>query len=132
MLELDLRAIVVQTGRDIPVGVGSLESPLAYEALLTAHEPRRPNVSIGPEDVARLRYTSGTTGSANAAVLPHRVYEATLDNLIAELPPLTDGDRALHVAPLTHGSGALVYPLLWSGGQNVLAPRFDVESVLAA
>src|SRR5262249_5801186 len=38
----------------------------------------------------------------------------------------------LHVAPLTHGSGALVHPVMFAGGTNVLAHHFDVESVLAS
>jgi long-chain acyl-CoA synthetase len=123
---------VIATGSGASAGSGTVAVPYAYEDLLAAQPPRRPDVVIGPEDVARLRYTSGTTGSAKAAVLPHRVYEAGLDNLIAELPPLSPEDRTLHVAPLTHGSGGLVYPMLWAGGQNVLLTRFDADEVLLA
>jgi long-chain acyl-CoA synthetase len=88
-------------------------------------------VEVGPEDTARLRYTSGTTGSAKAAVLPHRVYHASLDNLLEVLSPVASRDRALHVAPLTHGSGALLYPILHAGGTNHLASHFDAEGTLA-
>jgi acyl-CoA synthetase (AMP-forming)/AMP-acid ligase II len=114
-----------------PMGTGTLDAPLSYESLLAAGTPRRPDRRVAAEDVARLRYTSGTTGSAKAAVLPHRVYDASLDNLLAELPDLGPEDRTLHVAPLTHGSGALVYPMLWAGGQNVLMTHFDIEETLA-
>jgi long-chain acyl-CoA synthetase len=103
-----------------------------YEALLAAHRPVRPSTQVGPEDVARLRYTSGTTGGAKAAILPHRVYHASLENLLHELAPVTKEDRALHVAPLTHGSGALLYPVLYAGGTNVLEVHFDAEATLAA
>jgi long-chain acyl-CoA synthetase len=115
-------------GASEPVAHGALD----YEALIRAHAPAAPTVDVGPEDVARLRYTSGTTGSAKAAVLPHRVYHASLDNLLHELRPVTENDRALHVAPLTHGSGALVYPTLFAGGENVLLEHFDVRGVLSA
>jgi acyl-CoA synthetase (AMP-forming)/AMP-acid ligase II len=37
----------------------------------------------------------------------------------------------LHAAPLTHASGALVFPILAAGGTNVLLPDFDVPTVLA-
>src|SRR6185436_839840 len=70
-------------------------------------------------------------GSAKAAVLPHRVYHASLENLRVELGPFGPEDRALHVAPLTHGSGALVYPILEAGGTNVLERHFDVDGVLS-
>jgi acyl-CoA synthetase (AMP-forming)/AMP-acid ligase II len=105
---------------------------LRYEELLGAHRPMRPTAEVGAEDVARLRYTSGTTGGAKAAVLPHRVYHASLENLLHELGPVTAEDRVLHVAPLTHGSGALVYPVLHAGGTNVLEGHFDAESVLSS
>jgi acyl-CoA synthetase (AMP-forming)/AMP-acid ligase II len=80
--------------------------------------------------VARLRYTSGTTGGAKAAILAHRVYQASLDNLLAQLHPLSPEDRVLHAAPLTHASGALVYPILMEGGANVVMEKFDAESAL--
>lgn len=106
----------------------------AFEELLAAHAPERPTILVDEEDTARLRYTSGTTGSAKAAVLPHRVFHASLDNLLDLLGragPVTAADRALHVAPLTHGSGALVHPILYAGGAHVLLPHFDVEQVLS-
>jgi acyl-CoA synthetase (AMP-forming)/AMP-acid ligase II len=60
------------------------------------------------------------------------VYQASLDNLLAELPPLTEADRTLHIAPLTHGSGALLYPTLHAGGANVLLEHFEVGRTLDA
>jgi len=105
---------------------------LNYESVLASAEAVSPAVNVADEDVARLRYTSGTTGSAKAAILPHRVYHASLDTLLSELGPFTESDRALHVAPLTHGSGALVHPILFAGGTNVLLHHFDVDDVLSA
>jgi len=125
---------IVEGQRDLPLAPlpPLLVTGPDYEALLAEHPPLAPSVDVGPEDVARLRYTSGTTGSAKAAVLPHRVYHASLDNLLHELAPVTASDRALHVAPLTHGSGALLYPVLHEGGVNVLERHFDADAVLAA
>lgn len=109
---------------------GRVDDPFGYEALLSSYSPARPTVPVASTDIARLRYTSGTTGSAKAAVLPHRVYDAILENLLGELHPLGESDRTLHAAPLTHGGGALIYPTLFAGGQNIIVPRFDVEEVL--
>ena len=33
----------------------------------------------------------------------------------------------LHMAPLSHGSGAKILPTIASGGCNVVVPRFDPE-----
>ncbi|HVU03800.1 MAG TPA: AMP-binding protein [Polyangiaceae bacterium] len=104
-----------------------------FESLLASGAGKAPpRADVGPETPARLRYTSGTTGTAKAAVLPHRVYHASLDALLELLAPTSPADRALHVAPLTHGSGALVHPVLHAGGTNVLLRHFDVEGVLSA
>jgi long-chain acyl-CoA synthetase len=124
--------LVVLGANGSAVAAGTLDDPIAYDALLAAHAPQRPDLPIEDHDVARLRYTSGTTGTAKAAVLPHRVYHASLDNLLHELHELSEADRVLHVAPLTHATGALVYPTLWAGGANVLMLQFDVEDVLDA
>ncbi len=102
---------------------------LIYESLLASSPAERPRVEIQPEDIARLRYTSGTTGKPKAAVLPHRVYLASLKNLQTELHPLGPTDRVLHSAPLTHASGAMVFPILAAGGANVLIQHFDAEEI---
>lgn len=127
-LPLPSLPIFVVTGN--PAGSPSVPG-VSYEKLLAESTSGLPDTSVGLEDVARLRYTSGTTGSAKAAVLPQRVYRASLAALLHELGPFTESDRALHVAPLTHGSGALLYPVLYSGGTNVLMRHFDVDAVLA-
>lgn len=101
-----------------------------YETLIVEASPERPQVEVGPDDLARLRYTSGTTGSVKAAMLSHRAYLASLETLQDELPPLTPDDRVLHAAPLTHASAAYLYPVLAAGGANVLLPKFDAQAVL--
>lgn len=101
-----------------------------YEELIARSEARRPEVVVRDADIARLRYTSGTTGSAKAAVLPHRVYKASLKNLRHELHPMGPEDRVLHAAPLTHASGAMMFPVLAAGGANVLMRHFDADEVL--
>jgi len=122
----DLPLLVVT--RDA-AGASALPS-VSYEAVLAESTDGPLEVALDAEDVARLRYTSGTTGSAKAAVLAQRVYRASLDALLYELGPFTEADRALHVAPLTHGSGALLYPVLHAGGTNVLLQHFDATEVL--
>ncbi len=103
-----------------------------YEEAVVSHNPRRPDVKIAETDLARLRYTSGTTGKPKAAMIPHRVYAASLKNLQGELHPLSSEDRVLHLAPLTHAGGALVFPILAAGGANVFIPSADAESALDA
>src|SRR5262249_22074084 len=122
-LPLESLPTLVVTGSGAPAGASV--RALGYEDLIAAAPASRPlRADVSLEDVARLRYTSGTTGSAKAAVLPHRVYAASLDTLLHELAPFDVEDRALHAAPLTHGSGALLYPIFHAGGANVLLDHF--------
>jgi acyl-CoA synthetase (AMP-forming)/AMP-acid ligase II len=122
--------LVVVIGTD--AGPASALSPLSYETLLEQASGAREAARVSLEDVARLRYTSGTTGGAKAAVLPHRVYVASLRALLDALGPFTPDDCALHAAPLTHGSGALLHPVLHSGGTNVLVAHFDAGHALSS
>ncbi len=116
---------VFVVGDDVPPG-----DFLAYEEGLAGSAAERTCVDIGPDDLLRLRYTSGTTGQMKAAMLAHRTYLASLEILLDELPPLSPDDRVLHAAPLTHASAAYMYPILWCGGANVLMPKFEADAAL--
>jgi acyl-CoA synthetase (AMP-forming)/AMP-acid ligase II len=75
--------------------------------------------------VARLRYTSGTTGRPKAAVLTHGCVLASLRKLLAELHDLGTADTVAHVAPLTHASEALLAPAFWRGARSLLCREFE-------
>jgi acyl-CoA synthetase (AMP-forming)/AMP-acid ligase II len=109
-----------------PLGDGRFD----YESTLRAGSAQRPQVSVGPDDLLRLRYTSGTTGKAKAAMIAHAAYLASLETMLSELPPLSPADRVLHAAPLTHASAAYMYPMLWCGGANVIVPKFEAGPAL--
>jgi len=109
---------------------GDPDDPREYESVLRTASPERPDIRCEPSDIARLRYTSGTTGQIKAAVLTHRAYSASLATLLDELPPLGPNDRAIHIAPLTHATAAYLYPMLATGGANIVVPAFDAAEVL--
>jgi acyl-CoA synthetase (AMP-forming)/AMP-acid ligase II len=110
---------------DVSGGDPDLERRLAAESA----EPLAVGLEEG--DVARLRYTSGTTGRPKAAVLTHGAILTSLRNLLAELHELGSADVVLHVAPLTHASEALLAPALWRGARGVIRARFDPAEVIA-
>jgi fatty-acyl-CoA synthase len=116
----------------VPAGVEVLDvtgADAALERRLAAVDEREPELRLDESDVARLRYTSGTTGRPKAAVLTHASSLASLRNLLAELHELGSGDVVCHVAPLTHASEALVAPALWRGARAVLCTGFDAPSL---
>ncbi len=90
-----------------------------------------PAIVLTEQDVARLRYTSGTTGRPKAAVLTHGSALTSLRNLLAELHELGPDDVVAHVAPLTHASEALLAPAFWRGARTLLCPSFDAAEFRA-
>ena len=85
----------------------------------------------GPEDLANLLYTGGTTGVPKAAMLPNRAVVAMAYGTALgwDLP---ERSTYLAVAPISHAAGMLVLPTLLQGGTVVLQRRFDPEAWLSA
>lgn len=80
----------------------------------------------GPDDVALILHSSGTTGRPKRAPLRHRNLVASTDNIVSTYG-LDPTDVALCVMPLfhVHGLVASVLATLASGGTVVVPPRFN-------
>ena len=92
-----------------------------------------PPVTFGPDDVAFLTYTSGTTGPPKGAMNTHGnvVFNA---QTYREWPRLTQDDVVLGVAPLFHVTGLIAHiaVALLIGAPLVLAYRFEPAVVIDA
>ncbi|HEY8731861.1 MAG TPA: long-chain fatty acid--CoA ligase [Candidatus Limnocylindria bacterium] len=92
--------------------------------------------AAGPDDVAVLQPTGGTTGTPKCAALTHRNLVANAHQVAAWFPG-TGRDAAVSLLcplPLFHIYGLTVdmnYAML-VGGTLILVPRFDPEMVLKA
>jgi malonyl-CoA/methylmalonyl-CoA synthetase len=82
--------------------------------------------AAGPEDVALIVYTSGTTGRPKGALMPRRAIATNLDAL-AEIWAWTERDVVVHGLPLFHVHGLVIGVLgpIRRGGRVIHLGRFD-------
>jgi long-chain acyl-CoA synthetase len=97
------------------------------DALAEGRKRTLERVPIGPDDIAFLQYTGGTTGVAKGAMLLHRNIIANLLQARAWLRPFLSESREIIITPLplyhifSLTANCLVFMTL--GGENVLIPN---------
>lgn len=92
-----------------------------------------PIVECGPDDLAAMLYTSGTTGKPKGAMLTHRNL-ASNAKALAETWRFTENDVLLHALPVFHAHGLFVacHCVLMTGATMIWLPKFDLDAVMAA
>ncbi|HEX8559742.1 MAG TPA: long-chain fatty acid--CoA ligase [Pyrinomonadaceae bacterium] len=99
-------------------------------------EPDLPPARIEPDDVAVLQYTGGTTGVPKGAMLTHyNIFANVLQtHRWAHANSRRGEETYLLVIPFFHIYGFTVGMMegVWSGAQQVLIPKYDVEALLRA
>lgn len=90
-------------------------------------------VPRGPEDLAAILYTSGTTGRSKGAMLSHANLASNSETL-RDLWRFTRDDVLIHALPIFHTHGLFVATnvMLFAGGSVIFMPRFDADAVIAA
>ena len=89
-------------------------------------------VARGPDDLAALLYTSGTTGRSKGAMLSHKNLLSNAESL-TDLWQITDKDRLIHALPIfhTHGLFVALNTALLAGAQVRFMAAFDINTVIA-
>ena len=103
--------------------------------LLKTATPQPKQTPVGPDDLALLQYTGGTTGLSKGAMLSHRnLLSNAYMNRLWDTEAKAGKEVTLAVLPLFHAYGLTVAMTntLLLGGTLVLLPRFDLDLVFAA
>ncbi|MEP7275188.1 MAG: AMP-binding protein [Betaproteobacteria bacterium] len=105
---------------------------VAYEALIARASPTPPAVTVAPEDMWALMYTSGTTGRPKGAIRNHA--GSALISLVTALDMgFSRDDTALLVMPMCHANSLYFsFTFTYLGATCVIDDRrhFDPEALL--
>jgi malonyl-CoA/methylmalonyl-CoA synthetase len=90
-------------------------------------------VARGPNDLAALLYTSGTTGRSKGAMLTHENLRSNAEALV-QTWRFTEDDVLIHALPIFHTHGLFVATnvSLMAGAATIVLRRFDAKETLAA
>jgi acyl-CoA synthetase (AMP-forming)/AMP-acid ligase II len=86
---------------------------------------------VSLERAQAIKFTGGTTGTPKGVIQPLRAWNTNIVTQIHELG-LTPDDRYLVAAPITHGTGTYVLPLLGAGGALVFPDASTPAALLDA
>ncbi|MQY25791.1 AMP-binding protein [Nocardia aurantia] len=115
-----------------PAATAGEAPPSPWETLPAAAGPAPEPVHCGPDRIAMLAYTSGTTGRPKGVELTHGNlwWNGVNQDMVATSAPL---DVTLVVAPLFHTAplGSFALRTLMRGGTVVLRRGFEAGSMLA-
>lgn len=121
----DLVPLISEEG--IPCSVISLDT-------LDENVPGRP-CSEGPEDLAVIFYTSGTTGAPKAVPLTHENLLACIEGCIEHIKILTEDDVFLNALPNSNAFGFVcgaLLPIIHATRQAILPSFMPVEASMEA
>ncbi|MGL4494366.1 MAG: malonate--CoA ligase [Beijerinckiaceae bacterium] len=105
-------------------GVGSLTDAMQAQDREFENAPR------GPDDLAAILYTSGTTGRSKGAMLSHENLRSNSATLV-DYWRFTAKDVLLHALPIYHTHGLFVATnvSLLAGGAMVFLQKFDPDEI---
>lgn len=109
------------------------QSPCDMTDIIRRHSGAAPRELFHPlEETQAIKFTGGTTGTPKGVMQSYRSWNTCVVSLIQAMQ-LTQDDRYLAVAPITHGTSTFLLPIFGCGGCVVLPgatrPRDILETL---
>ncbi len=116
-------------GRKIPK-VPADPNVVWWKDILAATHPEAPASGMGPDDMAVILYSGGTTGKPKGIMLSNFNFISE-GMMCAAWGNLDDNDAILAILPIFHGFGlgVCVNAAFMGGGKSILVPTFTPEDV---
>ena len=113
---------------------GDAEGAVPYERFLAAESSEPLLLSVDPDALVSLNYSSGTTGNPKGAIRTHRNRMASLHNIITDFLCKVPDERStwLHAGPVTHTSGLFVLSYYAFGARQIVQAKFEADDVVDA
>jgi malonyl-CoA/methylmalonyl-CoA synthetase len=127
----ELASLVAKAGAPLFETLGA-DGRGSFADLCAAQSGEFSDAARGPDDLAAILYTSGTTGRSKGAMLTHANLASNAATLV-EAWRFTPADVLLHALPIyhTHGLFVAINTILFSAGRILFLARFDAEECLA-
>ncbi len=126
--DLDMALVPQRISLDAPFG-GATAALAQLQERFDGHEPAR--VATDDEALQAIKFTGGSTGAPKGVMQSRRAWRAAVLNLI-DAYRFGEDDRNLLAAPITHGAGTYLLPVLARGGCHVILAELNAQAVLDA
>jgi len=126
-----IKADLPHLQRVIQISGGSSSEAASFQEFLREPKKSGQQVEVGPDDLAVLLYTAGTTGHPKGAMLTHKNFLASVSGVVKRLK-FSPEDCSLAVIPLYHvyGMGCVMLTVFRSHSKMILLPRYEAEAVM--
>lgn len=108
------------SGRPMALMSGRSDQHPSIEVIGQSHAGRRPaDIAHLTEQVAAIKFTGGTTGQPKGVLQPYRAFMSCIASMLSVFR-FEEDERMLLVAPLTHGAGTFLLPIMGVGGCTIV------------
>jgi long-chain acyl-CoA synthetase len=124
---LESTLTIILVGVDAPDSASNI---ISYGDLVEGQSAEAPDVSVDPDQMAMLPFSSGTTGLPKGVMLTHRNLAINHEQWGSVLR-LSPDDSYIIYQPLSHIYGVTMMGVsIRSGSKQILLERFDLETVV--
>jgi fatty-acyl-CoA synthase len=123
---------IIVSGREKYPGTFNFDGLIEEAAESDLKEIAKVQALVGPDDIAHLPYTSGTTGKPKGVMTTHRQYIKFNMGFIYGIGGFGEEDRLCVAAPFSHnfGNSQGILTPAFCGSTSVLLESFDAETCM--